>query len=211
MVTPGRGRLTTFPWDYLENAEFVAQMRHLVYNPLPPYPERLDVRDWVAPDRMPIEKARDQLDFLQVPETSHLGDVFTRRVINNLFTYMHRNSWSGLTRTEMDLQIKTIFNWRHGDVDNPGVPATRRTAADIWVTPSPIIDLTPLYVQHIATWLRWQFPYLEGEVDCVDGDPDEGVRPRIVVYLSTVTQPEVRIDHAVSYFVPRYVETTLVS
>ena len=171
-------------WRSLAEAAWVKSIYEILQDLPAPLDEEIDVRNYTFPDRQPIEKLRELLTRLDVPDTSHIGDEFTRRVGENLFTYLRRNSWLAVDRTAQDLQFEYTFEWRHGD-RNADVPDSRRTAIDFRITPSPQITPDERYVRAVADWLRWVWPYLDGEVDCVDGDPAEGVRPRIKVELAS--------------------------
>lgn len=172
---------TTFTWPDLTHSPWVDAVYRVLHDLPEPLDREIDVRDFVFPDRMPIRLLRDVLDFLQVPETSHLSDTFTRRVGENLYAYFQRNSWLAVDRTAADLQFEYIADWRHGDLDNPAVHATRRTALDFCITPSPLVEVNDRYLASVRDWLEWVLPYLEGEVRPTDNVIPGELRPRIAV------------------------------
>ena len=174
-------------WDNLTESPWVSA----VYAYLESVNIDTDVAAYNNPSTAPIENVRAVLDFFRVPRTSHLGEAFTRRVASNLFEYFNRNSWAAFERTSTDLQFNYIHQWRHGDVSDSDVPDTRRTAIDICVSPSPLVETNDEYVNALSEWLSWIWPYLEGSVDCVDGDPSEGVRSRIYAYLCSYGEIEI--------------------
>lgn len=183
-------RGTQFPWRGLNESPWV----DAVYRVVEGREVDTDVAAWVNPRTMPISLLREVLDFIGVPDTSRLSDEFTRRVGQNLYTYFHRNSWAAVDRTARDLQFEYFYTWRHGDVaDRTGIPTTQRTAIDFCVTPSPLVSVDAAYADAVREWLQWVLPYLDGSVDCVDGDPSEGVRPRVNVDLCTYVEVPLRM------------------
>ena len=182
-------------WDDLTHSPWVEAVRQVLED-LPHLPDEVDVRDWVFPDRMPIDRLRKFLDFLQVPDTAPLSDDFTRRVGQNLFSYFQRNSWLAVDRTAEDLQFVYTADWRAGDRDHPEIPSTRRTALDFCITPSPLVEPDERYIAAVANWLRWTLPYLEGEVRTVD-DREGTLRPRIKLSLCPTGELDLPMDLAV--------------
>lgn len=195
MVTPKY--IVPFNWESLTQSISVEAMFAMLYSLPAPYDiESWDIRDWTFPDRMPLEQMRNLLDLLNIPSTNHLNQLFTRRVGTNLFTYAQRNSWQAVNRASSDLQFKYTYEWRHGDKDNASIPATRRTAIDFCISPSPLIAPTEAYARDVADWIRWALPYLEGAVDCVDGDTREGSRPRVQVSICSYSEVNLNLDMA---------------
>ena len=355
--------LRAFNWDSLTDSEWVKAVYEILQELPEPVPDNIDVRDWVFPDRAPVERMRLLLDYLHVPDTQHISDEFTRKVAQNLFSYFQRNSWEAVERTATDLDFSYRYNWRHGDrhgggyksvpnvtfsepdaprasatgtrsndnaitfvveeggelyetppavtvrvftaggndvtsstiranptatvengvvtaitggqfqnifggyqirvevaghpratatatiengavtgydltsgglgyltpptvtVDDPplgtainpiaiiahgsvisledgiGIPDGRRTAIDFRVSPSPQINPDERYIRSLRQWLTWVLPYLEGEVNCVDGPEEEMIRPRIQVYLDTFAQLEINMRAGASVLV----------
>ena len=181
-------------WDYITDSPWVDAV-YQVLQDLPHLPERVDVRDWVFPDRMPLDRLRKLLDFLSVPDTAVLSDEFTRRVAKNLFAYFHKNSWLALNRTAEDLQFVYTADWRAGDRDDPQVPATRRTALDICISPSPLLDPDERYIAAVRDWINWVLPYLDGQVRPLD-DPSATLRERIVISLCPYGELDLHMDVA---------------
>ena len=188
---------TTFRWNNLTESTWVDAVYQVLQNAPPPLDNEIDVRNWVFPDAMPTDRIRLLLDFLRVPDTTRISDEFTRRVGNNLFQYFQRNTWLALNRTAQDLQFNYTYTWRFGDRNDSRVHSTRRTGIDFVISPSPQIFPDERYVQLIGEWLRWIWPYLQGEV-YPDDDPDEGLRPRIKVELANFSDLNINVRAGVN-------------
>ena len=165
-------------WDNITTSPAVLAARRAL-DDLPShadFPDPMAGRLYVAGPTAPIRNIRRQMNVMNMPSGMFLGEIFERRVFDELYTYHRRRNYlQSLDQFARDAQFEYHLTYKSNatrEEDDPArdVNDRRWRGLELCITPSPIVLFetdTLDWIAFVRAWIDWLIPWFVGSIEII--------------------------------------------